>query len=332
MKPWLLLVCGCAVSSTPAGSPPPLDDLSAARDLSVAPAPDLSTAPDLSPGMTMHSILPSLTDPAIGAPDDPHLTWSSGAGNGRLLVFFPGSGAKPSQYTDFFELAASTGYHVIGLDYPNQFGSMSQICGTDTACYWQVRNELWTGQDTSPKVAVDANNCILHRLQMLLAHLTSHYPSEGWDIFYDRGAIAWNKMTAAGHSQGGGHAAFAAATYRVARVVMFSSVSDASNATSPPTPADWLKAPHATPSDRYFGLDHVDDTAYHDKILVDWPLLGMTGALTDVDVELPPYGKSHQLIASRPLASPHNQVIANSTPEVGGVSVYEDAWRYLIGP
>jgi hypothetical protein len=341
---WALLCvvwAGCSDASGTAPVNPPADGGDAAAsptidDLSFPPLTDLAPPPltDMLPaGVIAHSILSSATDPAINNPDSTNLVYSSGAGNGRLLVFFPGSGSVPSHYQKFLGFAASTGYHVIGLGYPNDSGSVSNICGNDLTCYDNLRVELWSGQDKSPQVDVNASNCIHNRLSKMLGYLVAQYPTEGWDVFYYMGEPAWNKLTASGHSQGGGHAAYLASREKIARVVMFSSVSDSSNATNPPTPAAWI-ATHVTPVDRYYGIDHKDDLAYNAKCHADWKRLGMDalGALVDVDVQSPPYGGSHELSGSRMLSSPHNQVVADSVPLENGVPVYQDAWKYMIGP
>jgi hypothetical protein len=330
-----LLACGCAAHSTNSGG----DDLAtpeAPADLATAPdlaGADLSSAPDLlPPPLVMHSILPSATDPAIANPDDPHLTWAGGPGNGLLLIFLPGTGGKPAGYTQFLAFAASTGYHVIGLDYPNQQSSDS-VCGDTLGCYTGFRSEIWSGSDTNATLAVNADNCIHNRLVKLLGYLVANHPGEGWDPFFYMGEPGWNKITLSGHSQGGGHAAYVSTLNRVARVAMFSAPTDASATTTPPTAAAWAST-HVTPSDRYFGFDHVQDAKFHDQILSVWTALGMDGfgALADVDQTAAPYAGTHELSSSRTLSSPHNQIVNNSTPLANGVPVYLDAWRYLIGP
>jgi len=55
-------------------------------------------------------------------------------------------------------------------------------------------------------------------MNKLLQYLVTEYPDEGWEPFYYAGEPAWNKVTLSGHSQGGGFAAYIAASERVARV------------------------------------------------------------------------------------------------------------------
>ncbi len=324
------------------GVPPAQPDLGRAADLAAhpdltrpePPPRDAAVARDLSTAnaIVMHAILPSATYPKTTLPNDPHLTWSSGTGNGLLLIFLPGTNGVPSGYTDFLGFAASLGYHVIGLDWPNQTGAASTLCNDNLPCYQQLRLESWQGTDETPVVSIDVDNCIHNRINKLLSHLVATYPDEGWGVFDNgNGEPDWNRVVMAGHSQGGGNAAFVASFETVARVVMFSAVTDSTGPSPVPVPAPWIKT-HITPSERYYGLDHRDDKEYFPKVSVDWPLLGMDawGGMVDVDSESPPYGGSHELTGTRALTSPHNQVIANSVPLVDGVPVYEEAWRYMI--
>jgi hypothetical protein len=320
-----LFLAGCAALPGPADSGSP-DDMAART-------PDM-TMTVLGP--SKHSILPSDTDPRINTPNDAHTTIApGGAGNGRMLVFFSGSGGTPAGYDLFLDFAASIGYHTIGLGYPDKTGTVSSQCGTNLACYGTLREETWSGQDVSSIITVDSNNCIHNRLNKLLQYLVTEYPDEGWDTFYFAGEPAWNKTTLSGHSQGGGFAVYIAASEKVARVATFSAPTDASNATTPPTSATWLTQAHVTPIDRYFGIDHQDDAAYNAKVMQNFITLGLDafGAVIDVDTNAPPYTNSHRLTASRTLTSPHNQIITDSTPlGAGGVPVYEPMWQYMITP
>src|SRR6185503_18998227 len=115
-------------------------------------------------------------------------------------------------------------------------------------CFEPARAEAFDAQGESPLVKIGPHNCILHRLVKLLESLDQQYANEHWGQFLQNGKPVWNKITVAGHSQGGGHAAFIAKLFVVNRVVMFSSVGDATGGPS------WVSAPwlttHVTPSNR----------------------------------------------------------------------------------
>jgi len=318
-----LLLFGCTSSNAPMTGAP---DLAVANDLGKSSF-DLPI-----PVAGRHTILPSLTDPKINDPDDAHIAVSPGGlGNGRLLVFMSGSGGTPAGYDLFFDYAAANGYHVLGLGYPDKSGSVASQCTNDLACYGKLREETWSGQDTSPIIAVSVDNSIHNRLIKLLQYVVTEFPDEGWDTYYAAGDAVWSRVVVGGHSQGGGHAAYIARLHNVMRVIMFSSPGDAAGNTTPPTPATWIGGAHVTPIDHYFGVDHVDDAAYHDKVFADFKALGLPGDVQDVDKVAPPYHNSHQLTASQPLTAPHNQIITDGTPLVGGASVFQPMWKYMLG-
>jgi hypothetical protein len=236
-------------------------------------------------------IAASATDPAIDdvngvhhvaiGPDEDRL--------GRLFIFLPGTGASPQMYTHLIERGATLGYHAIGLSYTNQL-AVNVICaGMDASgCHESVRREILLGTDESPLVQVDATNGVFHRLQRLLEHLEGIAPDEGWGTYRDSGAVRWDRVVVSGHSQGAGHAAFIGRLHRVARAVLFSGTE----------PASWTEAADfATPGDAFHGFAHHLEPIY-DPIQRSWDNLGIPGAPTSVDGELPPFGGSQQLHTS----------------------------------
>ena len=283
----------------------------------------------------MHKVKPSDTGTEIGQPnDDHHVYLRPGADNGLLFLFLPGTGQKPEQFTKLLAAAAAANYHVIGLDY-RQLPEVAQLCNEQPDCFEPAREEAFDGQGESALVTIGPNNCILHRLVKLLEWLDQHHASEHWGQFLQTGKPVWSKIAVAGHSQGGGHAAFIAKLFVVHRVVMFSSVSDATGNPSWVS-APWLKKPHATPIDRYFGFTNTHDTTFFPRIKVNFTTLGLLGALKQVDGSSPPYGGSHQLKTSLQMpsgVSAHNGIATDSTPMTpSGSPVYEAVWRYLLGP
>src|SRR5207245_975490 len=84
-----------------------------------------------------------------------------------------------------------------------------------------------------------------NRLTKLLQYLALQYPDEGWDRFLLRDKPKWSQIAVSGHSQGGGNAAMIAKIRLVARVVLFSSVTDSIQTEAP----SWV-ATHVTPVGR----------------------------------------------------------------------------------
>lgn len=279
-----------------------------------------------------HRVLPSATDPAIGTPDDEHYAYANqGTSNGRLFLFLPGTAQKPSDFTFILREAARLGYLAVSVGYPNG-SAVADLCGDDLDCYGEVRQEIIDGTDASSLVTVDAQNSILNRATKLLSYLDANYPDEGWGAFLSGSEVDFANVVVAGHSQGGGHAAFIAMTREVSRVVMFSSVVDAS-AASPPVPATWLTQLHVTPADRYHGFLHTQDSAAP-KIEAGWTALGVIGAPTSVDASTPLDG-SHWLTTSIDvgLFDSHNSVVTDlATPVEADGPVFLGTWDYLLGP
>ncbi len=289
---------------------------------------------------TVRWIAPADTDPAIDDWLEPHFVALDAAvpSRGRLLVFFPGSGALPSQYTEFVRFAAGLGFHAIGLRYPNSWSVNFDLCGfsTDADCHERVRSEILDGGDSSALIQVGPANCIINRLVKLLLHLDHQYPGEGWGQYLAAGLPRWNRIVTAGHSQGGGHAAFIAKRYSVARVVMLAGGTDLFFGW-PRRYAPWLSG-HTTPAARYYGLVHEQDSA--DAYLGAWEILGLPefGPPRNTEETPPPYLMTHQLTTGLPPPNPaaqgayHNAVAADAflTRDEQGRPRLSSAWEYLL--
>jgi hypothetical protein len=285
-----------------------------------------------------HIVAPQATDPAIDRFLDNHLVWldTTAQSNNNLLVFLPGTGLTPAAYQLVQQEAARVGYRVIGLMYPNTPG-LAKVCPSDpdpAACYENTRGEIIDGVDRSPLVDVNAANSIDNRLTKLLQYLTAQFPDEGWDRFLISGREPkWSQIAVSGHSQGGGHAAMIAKIRLVARVVMFSAVTDSLGGAAVP----WV-ATHVTPSDRYWGLDHDLDEQFR-SIRASWDSLGLAafGPAAAPETDEPPYGFSHMLVTHYlPLRGPgraaHGSscVDANTPLAADGTPLWRDAWDYLL--
>jgi hypothetical protein len=124
----------------------------------------------------------------------------------------------------------------------------------------------------------------------------------------------------AGHS---GYATYIAGKRKVSRLVMFAEPSDHTS-----VPAPWIHATHDTPTDRYFGFDHTEDTILPDlyqHVTKAWTALGMSGAPVSVDGAAPSSG--HKLTTSRTCTSPcvpHLSIVEDKAD-------YEGTWRYMMG-
>jgi hypothetical protein len=288
--------------------------------------------------LIVHIVNPQATDPAIDRALDNHYAWidPTAPTNNRLFLYLPGTADVPANALLVQQEAARLGYHVVGLMYVD--GTQIQgLCASQpdpSACSYDTRLEILTGQDATPLVNVDVPNSIDNRLTKLLQYLAVNYPNEGWSTFLADGHPLWSKIAAGGWSQGGAEAAFIAKLLVVARVVMFSApVENYGGA-----PPDWESTGHATSSARYFGLAH-DRDGFYPGILGGWTALGMDafGAEVQVETSGPPYGFTHELFtdlhpqrggdgAAHPstVLDIYTPLLQGKTPELA------DAWRYML--
>jgi hypothetical protein len=297
------------------------------------------------PSSLEREVSPGATDVAINTDLEPHIVINPSplVAKGLLFVFLPGTGGVPSQYRLILRTGAARGYHAIGLNYPNPT-AVGTLCkdSTDPNCFWDVRREIVTGEDTSTKVAVNSANSILHRLQALLSYLQVHYPTEGWERFLSNGSVDWSRVIVAGHSQGGGHAAVMAKLYKLHRAVYFSSPADWSDVADAP-PA-WLSLPGATDVADQYGFSHLEDTLVpFAHVALIWSALGLGtyGAPASVDNQAAPYGNSHQLttnaapnVIAGVLTPAHAATVVDLlTPRTAAnTPLYEPVWSYLCFP
>lgn len=286
-----------------------------------------------------HIVSPALTDPAIDQALDNHYVWldTTARSNHKLFLFLPGTGQNPSTFQLVQQEAARLGYHVIGLMYVTA-GGLAKVCpGTrdPSACYRDSRLEIIDGIDRNGVVPVTVANSIDNRLTKLLHYLTLQYPDERWDRFLLQDQPKWSQIAVSGHSQGGGNAAMIAKIRLVARVVLFSSVTDSIHTEAP----SWV-ATHVTPAERYYGIAHDRDGFYH-PIRAAWDSLGLDefGPPAVPETSSPPYDGTHMLVTDlvpRPNGfvgtnahgSPSNDLNTPLGPD--GAPLLLDAWRYLL--
>jgi len=273
-----------------------------ARDTPTAPTPPTP------PPSVVRQVVPSVTDAAIDVANDPHVAINpspSGAARGKLN---------------------ST---AVGV-----------LCGddTDAECFWDVRREVITGTNTSPRLVVTPANAIVNRLARLLQHLHATYPTEGWGQFLAAGNPDWSRVTLAGHSQGGGHVGVLAKLVVLDRAVYFSSPADWRQVAN--VPATWLARPNVTPASRQYAFIHEQDQLVPEaQARANWVALGLDvfGAVTNVDAASAPYGGSHRLTtrATPALAASFHgaTVVDAATPRAtSGAPLFEGVWGYLAIP
>jgi hypothetical protein len=325
-----LAACGGGGAGTPAAAPAP------------TPVPAPTPTPSLE-----REVLPSATDVSIRTALEPHRVRAPSPGitaKGRLLVFLPGTGATPALYRTILRVGADRGYHAIGLNYPNA-DAVGVLClnSLDPDCHGKVRNEVINGVDSSPLVAITPTESLLNRLTQLVRWLNTQTPGEGWGGFLlPSGALDWSRITVAGHSQGGGHAAWLAQQFLVQRAVYFASPADWDSRND--RPAAWvLRGAMATPSARQWGFIHEDDPLVTLTTATRlWSALGLPGTPSRVDGLTAPWGGSQQLLTRltpAPVvgsASPayHGAPVADAATPLAadGTPVYASVWIALAFP
>ena len=275
MKPCLLLAA-IATNGYPGTAVAVPDDTLAAAD----------------PGVPIiRSVAPVDTDPNIDTRSGDHLVAlpeEVSARIGRLLVFYPGTGARPEQYRSFITRAAQRGYHAVGLDYENSESINFQVCRAQPPdCPERARLEILTGEESpyiEPDVAV--TNSAFNRLAKLLQHERDAHPDEGWNLYLSpSGEPAWNRIAFAGHSQGGGHAAMTAKLHAVPRVLLFGATE----------PAVWTTEPFATSAGRFWGLVH-EQEPIRNGVIRSWDNMGIPGETARIST-LPPSAQIQRMVA-----------------------------------
>ena len=195
----------------------------------------------------------------------------------QLLVFLPGTGLGPMDYTEPVIDMSSHGFYALGLQYPSTQGqngcdvSRKPAGSTDLNCTARERYRVLTGEASSyggsdHTTNITAPDSIQNRLAKALLKLGA--PWSKW--LTGSGAPDWSSIIIAGHSNGADHASFVAKTFSVARALTFAGANDMVDG---PNPGKWQHvhaAPwqfanashHATPPERMYGFG-VCGTATH---------------------------------------------------------------------
>ena len=281
-----------------------LDDASVDADLDAISidadqdggAPTLRGCPD-AVGEVCWLLTPIETGlPASGAGADVSqiaLRPSSGA-RGELLLFLNGSGGSPmggaaSLTTSWYTAARGQGLHALGISYRSD-DAVGVLCRGEDACFLPTRLSIVEGRfqegAATALAGITEDEGIYARVFAALRWLALTDPSGGWDAFFDADdgtpstSIAWERVLASGHSQGGGHAALIGRRHALARVLMLASPCDT---TAGSVPASWLAEPGRYATDtttRFFGLGAMGDGVCPAHAAI-WTALGMPSTAQD---------------------------------------------------
>jgi hypothetical protein len=288
---------------------------------------------------------PRDTDPAISTNLQSHYCVLNPAvpPKNRLFVFLPGTGGTPAGYNLVCDAAADQGFHVVGLNYPND-EAVNSLCGggTDLDCYGNVRLETLDGTDRTSLVSVDRPNSIENRLAKVIAYLHGRFPNGGWGQFLETdGSVKWPLIVIAGHSQGGGHAGIIGRYRPVDRVIMYAALDYNVRVGRL---ANWIafpqNTPNATPPEKFWGFIHQRDELVNPTLTtgIGWTAYGMSafGPVVNVDSAFVPFSGTHSLTSNLDLPDPnsnfHGMIVVDArTPRFGdGTPVYKPVWDYLL--
>jgi hypothetical protein len=202
------------------------------------------------------------------ASDDEYALEPMGNAAGALVVQLNGSKGTPAgQIADvdknIYNAIASKGLYAIGLAYQSN-SIVGVSCSGSASCFGPTRESIVLGKFVTGAHAsltnIRADEGIVQRLEAALRFMASSRPGAGWGRFLVNLGdpdvtkhIAWAKVIASGHSQGGGHAAYLGRLFPLRRVVQLSSTCDEVAG----TPAPWTNAsePWATsPATSFIGF------------------------------------------------------------------------------
>ena len=251
---------------------------------------------------------------------------------GVLYVHLPGSGGLPEDYQSVTACAASCGYHVVTLAYPNWPAVRILIKGiTDPDLLESIRQERLFGEDCTDAVDVSRADSIENRLIRLLQYNHQTHPDEEWDLYLTPdNKLKWDRIVVGGHSQGAGHAAYLAKVYDLTGIIMFAGPGDFITGSGP---APWLYYQNVTPPERMYAFTHKFDPVAQGFFMTQRILgLDACGLLQNVDEndEL----TSHMLTSTAYTDSLnyHSCIIADEylSCDQDGTPVYESVWIYMF--
>lgn len=271
-------------------------------------------------------VVPSQTDANYQSTDKSHYVVRNTKSHlNKLLLFIGGSFSSPDDYTFIAKHAASIGFDVISISYPNNIPAASLASSSDPFIFDNYRDEICFGNQVSDVVSVDNLNSINTRTFKLIQYLNNTYPEQNWSQYLETNNLNWDKIVIAGHSQGAGHASYFSQKRLFERVVMFSGPNDYSTHFN--SPANWLSEDGLTDLNKRYALLHIND----EIISYDFQVLNLKGlgvlraseAPLLVDDLNPPYNNKNALSVNIPAFSNHNST-------VGGNAKLPDIWTYLF--
>lgn len=279
-----------------------------------------------------------------------------------LIVHMVGTSGAPENALQISRFAASLGYGVLNIQYPNLV-AVGTACLGQSECYGQFRGETVFGENIAYAPGkpdyneasnfVTRENSVVNRVVNLLDFLTNQPPSEVnpagyWQQFLTSDARSpytathlgpaypdWSKIIISGHSQGGGMAPMLGMNLDdvpAKRIVMFAAPNDNdANGGS----ATWILQPSATPMENFWGLRHADDNTLGPRVQQSWEDMGGTdgggvgGLGNNAEVDIgngtgDPMG-SQRLVLTFNAGSAHNSTVDSEI--LPGVVV---AWEYLF--
>jgi hypothetical protein len=292
------------------------------------------------PGMLYeYQVLPQATGESIVTSSEPHYAYldTRAAARGKLIVFLSGTDSYPQHYQLFSQTAASLGYHVVNLNYLNGEPVSRCFQETDETCFSAFHEEVIFGSPGSDFVNVDSANSIYNRTLRLLVYLDGEHPGQGWSDFFTSGTLNVEKLVVAGHSQGGGHAAYFARVFAIDRLILFASPNDYSEKYDRPAP--WCEADFATSPTRFFGLLHRrDEIASASYQYAIWNVIGLLSSADTISADGSDFTSSHALVTNyepNPNASPrlkHNVPVRDDALPTGSDGEHLiSVWKYLLG-
>jgi pimeloyl-ACP methyl ester carboxylesterase len=238
----------------------------------------------------------------------------------------------------FSKAAAALGYHVINLYYSNTV--TTRICKdkTDSGCFTKFHEEIIFGKSQSSLVNVNASNSIVNRLLKALQYLHKNHPADGWNNYFDVNGLRYSRFALAGHSQGGGHAAYLAYKFPVVRVIAFSSPNDYSEYYK--KTASWCHAVFATDINRFYGLMHKRDEIVppYEQYAV-WKDMKMLSAADTSSADNSTYRGYHALFTNYDPDPPatstklrHNVPVMDQAIPTGAHGDHlKLVWKYFLG-
>ncbi len=254
---------------------------------------------------------------------------------GKLFLFLGGTGSTPQNYSSINKTATKLGYHVINLSYQNTVSEQACKDRTDSKCFANYHEEMIFGGTQSDLVNVNAANSISNRILKVLQRLHKLNANNGWNQFFDGSELVYSKFVLAGHSQGGGHAAYLAQKFSVDRVVLFSSPNDYSNVNS--QPASWCRNEFATSSERFYGLTHKrDDALLISKQYAIWKDMKMLLAADTGSADGSNYSSFNALVTnfnSKATELPFHNLTARdyALPVGDDLTHLKEVWAHLMG-